>query len=144
MQPPKWAHDLMAQVCKSHGKRQPTLVWKKNMRQVHNRRTNYTWQRKHSAWSSGYMQWRWGDPYVVVRAGLSRPNAEKVLLHELAHYLTPRRQHHSLRFWRKAWSLYAKYGVDLMEAKLCEFEYKDKARRSYYRVRPYQKRQARG
>jgi len=46
---------------------------------------------------------------IVVCAGRDRFTQKLVLLHELAHWLRPRRQGHDAEFWRIAWQLYRQY-----------------------------------
>ena len=54
--------------------------------------------------------------------------ARAVLLHELAHFLTPR-ANHSARFWRKCWELYDEYltDVELTIAARMEREYRQRS-----------------
>lgn len=56
-----------------------------------------------------------------------------VLLHELAHHLSPKGHHHSMRFWRTAVGLYDRWGdADFMAyAVQREWSYKIKAHRAF-------------
>lgn len=144
--PPQWAAELVTQVCTSHGKRKPRLVWKRASYRI--------WRggqlvRKPSRHSSG--SYSGGYHRILVRQGQDPIDARLVLLHELAHAMVPRKQKaaaysnykysvsrgHDKRFWTKAWRLYAKYGIPIEYAKKREWPYMVKAKAAYYEVKPY-------
>lgn len=113
--PPDWALLLIAQVCAEHGRRPPKVTW--------------YWTRQ--ALSSGHAKFDSRD--IHISAGLMVRDQQLVLLHELAHYLTPKRDHHTMRFWRNAVSLYARWGDThfMAYAVQREWTYKLKARRAF-------------
>ena len=101
---PLWALLLIAKVCADHGRRAPVVQW---------------WRSRVSS-SSGHCCV--GQARIHVTAGTDVTDQQLVLMHELAHYVTPHRRrrgrqyHHSRRFWNKAFELYAQYGdADFVE-----------------------------
>jgi len=60
---------------------------------------------------------------IVVTTGKSRKDQKLVLLHELAHLLAPKKEHHGEKFWQIAWKLYRKYKVPINYAKKREYSY---------------------
>jgi predicted metal-dependent hydrolase len=73
---------------------------------------------------------------IHVSAGTDDRSHRYVLLHELAHYILHRSRKgrgecHSLRFWRLAFELYGKYGVDVEYAYSKEKHYRAKAKWAY-------------
>lgn len=44
--------------------------------------------------------------YISIVAGHNRTDAKMVLLHELAHWALPFKEHHTAAFWDLAWELY--------------------------------------
>jgi hypothetical protein len=60
-----------------------------------------------------------------------KKDGKLVLLHELAHWLLPWGEHHSERFWDKAFELYRRYGVPMRYAKNREARYRKKASKAY-------------
>lgn len=145
MAAPLWAVELTNQVCTDYHRKSPNLDW-------HQRR-----DRKYKRWQHGqtedggrYLQrvtivqpagqytsgTTWPSGRVLVRAGTDAADAKLVLLHELAHHIlnktrSGRRQGHSIRFWRLAFQLYQRYGVDLDYAFSREKDYKVKATQAY-------------
>ena len=120
---PTWAVQLVTQVCKDYNRVLPKkLQWYNSTR---------------SSWSSGFT---WYDGHKIhVTAGRDQYDQELVLLHELAHYLVcktkkGRKESHSIRFWRLAFELYDRYGIDLGYAIYREDHYRAKASQAYAEV----------
>jgi predicted metal-dependent hydrolase len=117
---PIWAIDLVTQVCKDYNRKLPVRVqW---------------YKRQRGAWSSGFT--RWNGKEIHISAGSNEYDQELVLLHELAHYLVMRtkkgrRESHSMRFWRVAFELYSRYGMELGYAIYREEHYRAKATWAY-------------
>lgn len=117
---PDWAVELVKQVCKDYNRTLPARV------QWYRRRF-----RKHT---SGFT--RWGGKEIHISAGSDEYDQELVLLHELAHYLVMRtkkgrHESHSIRFWRLAFELYDRYGIELGYAIYREEHYRTKATWAY-------------
>lgn len=117
---PKWAAELTEQVCADYKRALPRKVqWYRRTR--HNFTSGFT---------------RWGGKEIHISAGAYEYDQELVLLHELAHYLVMRtkkgrRESHSMRFWRLAFELYDRYGIDLDYAIYREEHYRAKATWAY-------------
>lgn len=122
--PPLWAAALVADVCEQHGVDPPAV----------------TWRRSHTSALSSGRYYRKEHRLVVTAAG-PRHEQRLVLLHELAHALTPG-EHHSLTFWLTAWRLYFEHGVPVRHAQRREFGYRQTARRGYEIVRAERRRAA--
>ena len=97
---PRWATDLVREVCTSAGVAPPLLRWR---------------QARRSA-SSGVTRRSAGS--VSVTAGTDELDQRLTLLHELAHWLgpLPRRRrgrvaHHDGRFYALAFDLYRRHGI---------------------------------
>lgn len=113
---PAWAYGLVATVLKDEGAYDIVkLCWRRGSNGLSSGRTFSTSRR------------------IVVTAGRGRTDQKLVLLHELAHILTPK-ENHSPKFWDKAWTLYQRYGVPMAYAQKREFVYKAGARASYKRI----------
>ena len=116
-QAPKWARDLTAKVLADQGQYHGIkLDWRRSAKGEESSGTAYPSVRR-----------------IVVTAGSSRKDAKLVLLHELAHILTPK-HNHDATYWDKAWELYRDYGVNLVYAQKREFTYKAGARAGYKRI----------
>lgn len=95
---PQWAIDLIEQVCNDQPRKLPvTLIWRNCKRKS----------------SSGCFSW-WTES-ITIRAGYDEKDVRHVILHELAHHMNAksrkhRRQGHTVRFWKKAFTLYEQYG----------------------------------
>ena len=117
---PVWAVKLTEQVCKDYKRKTPyKLQW---------------YNRTRRTFTSGFT--RWGGKEIHISAGSDGYDQELVLLHELAHYLVMktkkgRKESHSLRFWRLAFELYDRYGIDLNYAIWREEHYRTKATWAY-------------
>ena len=83
--------------------------------------------------SSGTTQWIGSDratarhTHITMKVGSDLQDQRLVLLHELAHWLSPVIDGHSRGFWRRAWELYERYNIDLDYAWEREKAYKVKA-----------------
>lgn len=116
---PKWAIDLASKVAQDEGRPQPPLVkWRrlKFWSPEHSSGTSYTTENK-----------------IVITAGKSYKDQKLVLLHELAHWLCDTNEHHSDRFWDKAFGLYRRYNIPMKYALQREGNYKERAKQAYRR-----------
>ena len=113
---PKWAQDLVIQVCLKYDKEDlPEIVW----------------HQAEKLQSSGRA---WYDKNkIVITAGHNRIDQKLVLLHELSHLLV--RGHHSAHFWDVAWELYRWARLPILATKKREGEYRKGALLAYSRSR---------
>ena len=99
MSAPRWALDLVAEVCADAGAHPPLLSWRTRRGEA----------------STGVA--RRADGLVAVRAGSDPLDQRLTLLHELAHWLTPasrrrgRSEHHGRAFYAIAFELYRRHGL---------------------------------
>src|SRR3990167_8150803 len=125
MDTPKWAEDIFKEVALQHGKyrKRPRLVFKQGR--------NGSW---HGNWNSLYWQITMYAPYKLKKTDQFTWDADKeLLLHEIAHWLTPR-QHHNKKFYRKLFRLCQKYNLDT-NGLAHEFWYKPRgAHKAYEQV----------
>jgi hypothetical protein len=106
MTAPKWADALVARVCADAALAPPRLIWRLRAAQH----------------STGVARRHAG--VISVRAGQDPLDQRLTLLHELAHWLTPapkRRHgaptaHHGREFYRAAFALYHRHGLDDADA----------------------------
>ncbi len=135
--PPEWATELFVQVCKDYNRGLPSLFkWYNCNRMYSTGVTRSSWYKRHVRLKNGKLktvQW-YGE--VSVRAGSSEENAKLVLLHELAHHIvgrskTGRGQGHTMKFWKLAFELYERYGMNMEYAYSKEKGYKAKATPAY-------------
>ena len=106
MTPPDWARSLLAEVCADAGVPEPRLAWR----------------RRSGAHSTGVARRNAGT--ISVRAGDDPLDQRLTLLHELAHWLAPtparrpgaRVRHHDRTFYRIAFSLYRRHGLEDADA----------------------------
>ena len=107
---PQWAVDLVNEVCTAR-RRRPAHI--------------RSWMVKNNRpWSTGFC--RDDDRSICIVQGFDEVNARTVLVHELAHYLTPVNHDHDKLFWRRCWELHLAYS-DLADAWRCESTYMKKA-----------------
>lgn len=125
MEVPKWATDLLRDVALQHGKyrKRPTLIFKKS---------NY--------WHGN---WRWngwtGEERITIYAPYHSKKTDtfvfdtgkKMLLHEIAHWLTPG-ENHNKKFYRKLFRLCQKYEIDKKVMRQ-EFNYRPKGAKKAYK-----------
>lgn len=135
--PPEWATELFKAVCKDYNRGLPS---------------EFIWRNRNGWYSSGTTRPQWGKirvklkngnyKYVnfyggvTVRAGTDVDDQKHVLLHELAHHVLGRtkrgrRAGHSIAFWKLAFEMYQRYGIDLETAHEREKHYKKKATQAY-------------
>jgi hypothetical protein len=72
---------------------------------------------------------------IRVMVGTDAADACLVFLHELAHWLVGCEHAHDRVFWKRAWDLYEKYGIDEAYAVEREGSYRKGAIREYRRRR---------
>lgn len=102
---PDWARALVADVCRAAAVPPPLLRWRRAAR----------------AAASGVTRQAAGT--VAVTAGTDELDQRLTLLHELAHWLGPKRRrrrgrvaHHDLDFYNVAFGLYLRHGIPAAEA----------------------------
>lgn len=105
MAAPKWAVDLLARVVEDYGQEPIDLSWRRS---------------KAHRTSSGLAGGR-GPRTIHVTAGTERRDQRLVLLHEIAHILTPK-EHHGPEFWRVAWELFDRYAPNIPRRYILERE----------------------
>lgn len=135
---PQWAIDLTEEVCKDYNRTLPgELKWKIATRESSSGRTMYA---KGKAGKQLFVRKKTGRVVafrgsVGVVAGSSEKDAKLVLLHELAHWVCTRGKSmgHTVVFWKKAFELYKRYGVDMEYAFSREKDYKSTAVSVYER-----------
>lgn len=110
-QAPEWVTKLIEHVVKEHSHRAlPKLIWRKRSG-FHSSGTTYT----------GF------NKKIIVRYGSDELDQRLVLLHELAHWISPKNSGHTVRFWKTAWMLYDIYGIPEKYAVDREKHYKKRA-----------------
>jgi len=121
---PQWAQDLVNQVCRDYELNVPfKFTWRKTNRQETSGRS---WNDDDGVSKSGR---KYNAKYAIqISQGWDEMHCKLVLLHELAHQIMPARESHSEAFWKCAYSLYRRYGIDMRYAYECEKNYKDMAR----------------
>ena len=142
--PPEWATMLMEQVLKDEGlKIKPVLNWRDSKRSVwssgqawhpskkayyryKDNRTTNGWDYKRVKYTARYK--------ITITAGSQSQDQRLVLLHELAHVICPKNVNHGAVFWRKAWELYKRYGVDLEYALNREKGYRKESEIQYRKM----------
>ena len=139
---PVWAIKLTEQVCRDYNRALPgELKWKVADRPSSGGRTSYArgkrGQQLYIVKKSGRRIVFRG--IVLVNAGTSRKDQKLVLLHELSHWVVVRGKAmgHTSRFWKMAFQLYDRYGMDMEYAFNREKDYKQGAVAVYERY--YQK-----
>jgi hypothetical protein len=106
MTPPDWASTLVTEVCTDAGVPPPRLAWR----------------RRSGTHSTGVARRHAGS--ISVRAGEDPLDQRLTLLHELAHWLAPqparrpgaRVRHHDRTFYRIAFALYRRHGLEDADA----------------------------
>lgn len=111
MATPKWAADIVRDVCFLADVEEPRVVWRRVKRVSSSGRS----------WSAEDEHER---AHLAVSAGTDRTDAKLVLLHELAHWTGAKDETHSAAFWDRAWALYRYYGVPVRVAVAREGAYK--------------------
>lgn len=101
MRTPEWAEKLVSQVCADKGVERPALIfW--------NGSSPHTRARWHQRYRST------GRTTITVTPGTDGYEHD-ALLHELAHHLSPAREHHGWQFWKMAFDLFEQYGSEVVE-----------------------------
>lgn len=109
MTQPEWALPIIEQVCKDHKRRLPKMRWvKRNRRSTSG--VTYTYERK-----------------ITICIGFDTTQHLPVLLHELAHYVCPKKSHHNKRFWLKLSELLKQFDCFTESYVKQEYNYKKKA-----------------
>jgi hypothetical protein len=119
MKIPNWTITLASQVCTDYSIDLPIL-------EVKRKQFGY----------SGTQSWDGEKQKVTIRYSRSTPMWEKklVLLHELAHCMMDKGEHHSEAFWDRAFELYKRYGLPLRKCRENERGYKRTAEHSYRKL----------
>jgi hypothetical protein len=86
---PEWVENLAAEVVKNYGARMPPITWREASRKSTSGNTSIK--------------------RISIIAGSDQQDQKIVLLHELAHWLTP--GGHTEEFWTTAFDLYESYGL---------------------------------
>ena len=142
---PKWAQELTSQVAIDEGRNDlPEIIWRKRRRPRVSARAKLLFGperverfRKQSDWkrvgSSGHCRYSLFGTRIVITAGTDRKDQKLVLLHELAHWLSPKNEGHGPAFWDKTWELFRRYNVPIRYAKKREGNYRKGAIAAYKR-----------
>lgn len=119
--PPQWAIDTLAEAWAGRPTPVPELTWRRS---------------RGRRYSSGFTPH--GGHRVVVTAGTKAPRWEQrmILLHETAHAMCPREEHHGEMFWHTAWTLYRRFGLPIRLVLRHEEGYRKAARLGYLATRP--------
>ncbi len=141
---PQWAQDLVLDTWlywqKAHAfenfgtwdKPLPVIDW----RNTHRRGTYFKFAKpKKSSGRAWNKQALVPEDRIVVTAGSERLDQRVVLLHELAHILSPVGEHHGSHFWDVAWELYRWAKIPIRYAKTREGNYRKGALVAYSRSR---------
>ena len=123
MKTPAWATKIAEEVCRDAEREAPPIVWRR-ARAYLSSSSGYTYD-DHlviCAVQGGHVSW--APIGQVVRTVSARIDHRLVLLHELAHWLTPGHCHDAI-FWRQAWTLYRRYKVPIKYAAYQENSYRN-------------------
>lgn len=125
---PQWAQDLVDLVCKDYDILTPQITWKDSLHK--GIKTGYSHGR---SWKYSEGTKKNGDKYpsesrILIAVGIDEQHQRLVLLHELAHQIAPEGEHHGEVFWKCAYGLYRRYGINLRYAYDNEKTYRDMAR----------------
>lgn len=142
---PEWAVALTEQVCRDYNRTLPgELKWQEARREYSSGRTLYA---RGKRGNKLFIRKKSGKAVVFrgavrVVAGTNEDDAKLVLLHELAHWVCTRGKAvgHTVVFWKKAFELYDRYGIDMKYAFKREKDYKQTAVAVYERY--YKKEEA--
>ena len=115
---PQWAKELTMRVIEENSRRKvPPIAWCKT------NGCNSSGYTQMYSQKSGSMKYS----FILIRVGSDEQDQKLVLLHELSHWMCSRKEHHSKKFWRLAFDMYDRYGVDKQYAIKRESHYKKKA-----------------
>jgi hypothetical protein len=96
MPAPDWADRIVREVARARRRPAPALHWRRSRR------------RRSAGSADSYMR---KHPAISVVAGRDVVDQRLILLHELAHWLGPPGEGHSMAFWIRAWKLFRRYRV---------------------------------
>jgi hypothetical protein len=98
---PRWAQTIVAEVWANQGGRYPTITWQ----------IGGTTGGRGATYVSGHCSY-WSNE-ITINAGAKTERWEQkmVLLHELAHAISP--GGHDERFWKTAWTLYRRFNLPI-------------------------------
>ena len=133
---PDWAVSLVEQVCKDYNRAKPAdLVWHNSK---HVKSGGVTYYAKTMSGKQMLKRTKTGRLVVFrgkirLSAGTDEIDQKLVLLHELAHWIVVRGKAtgHTVRFWKQAFELYERYGIDLEYAHSREKYYRKTATSVY-------------
>ncbi len=113
---PNWAERLVRVVARDVGREPPVVVWRH-------------WRKPFSTSGVCYLE---QDKIVITEGCRGNHDTKRVLLHELAHWIT--QQAHTETFYAVAFSLYARYAKRITMKSCREFEdsYKPRASAAGY------------
>jgi hypothetical protein len=120
--PPKWALDTLDEAWRGLPEYdKPTLTWRRS-------------KGKHYSSGRAFVKER----RIVVTAGSAAPRWEQktVLLHEIAHAMCPRDEHHGELFYTTAWSLFRRFNLPVRAVLRREEGYRKMARVGYNVTKP--------
>lgn len=124
---PSWADSIIVEVSREYKKKIPRVKWIQRNRPS---TSGYTTNRSRTV---KYRGLRWTirnkkDRDIVMCLGTKEAEHKQVLLHELAHWVTPRQKGHTKKFWLVLKDLLVKYNCLTDEYVKREIEYKSKAK----------------
>ena len=136
MKVPKWAEYIFREVCDTYNLYPtPQLVWRrrrsKKIKPMFPDEIPTTRPKPKYSGGVAYVK----DNKIVITAGKDRKDQKLVLLHELAHMISPPEEYHGRIFWETAWKLYRQYKVPLRYAYKREGEYRTLSKVIYRQLR---------
>lgn len=137
MKIPEWVIKLTKRVCKEYKISEPEITWRRSRRRKRgvmeiDGEKIQTFKPK-KTYSSGMTHVE--ENRISITAGKSRKDQKLVLLHELAHLIAPKKEHHGEKFWEIAWVLYRRYKVPINYAKKREYLYRKLSRKVFLKGR---------
>lgn len=157
MPAPLWAIQLVETVCKEYRRAKPsTFKWRQLKRRTAS--SGRAWTPGKSGLleprrlKNGKVKYRRSTGIVHISAGTDVKDQRLVLLHELSHHIAGRSrdEHHGIRFWRLAFELYERYGLELEYAYAAEMRHgsrvaggRAKATQAYDEIKAQRKTEAR-
>ena len=129
---PKWAEEIILSVCKEYNLSEPKVNWRRSHKQkkgfyTESNGNNIPIFKPKRYFSSGVAYTTENE--ISITAGSERKDQKLVLLHELAHLISPKEEHHGKVFWEIAWKLYRQYKVPINYAKEREYSYRKLAKK---------------
>ncbi len=129
---PAWARELADTVCSDFNLDPVPIRWRKRrpytvsgVRIVGDGTERFRETRIDRSSSGRYFKGK--DCHIIVTAGVDEADQKLVLLHELAHHMSPPKHNHTFEFWENAWTLYSRYFEDLEYAYNREANYREKS-----------------